>query len=106
VLLKGRRTILWTGGRIVTVDAGSSWAATPGSGDVLAGIAGAWIARAGMPGVVEAVAVHGVATWLSAQTPDGPAPTSASRIAEAVPQATARLSRGRRQAENRATHEG
>lgn len=96
VLLKGRRTVLWTGGRITTIDAGSSWAATPGSGDVLAGIAGAWMARAGLPGVPEAVAVHGTATWLSAQTPDGPAPTSASRIAEAVPWATAWLSGGRR----------
>ncbi len=106
VLLKGRRTVLWTGGRIITVDAGSSWAATPGSGDVLAGILGAWIARSGLPGTVAAVAVHGTATWLSAQTPDGPAPTSASRIAEAVPQATARMSRERREAENRATPEG
>ena len=35
------------------------------------------------------------AAWLAAQTPDGPAPTSASRIAEAIPQATARLT-GRR----------
>lgn len=73
---------------------------------MLAGILGAWIARSGLPGTVAAVAVHGTATWLSAQTPDGPAPTSASRIAEAVPQATARMSRERREAENRATPEG
>ena len=95
VLLKGRRTVLWAGGRLTTVDAGSSWAATPGSGDVLAGILGAWMARSGMPGILEGIAVHGMAAWLSAQTPDGPAPTSASRIAEAVPQATARLGRPR-----------
>ncbi|MDO5512059.1 bifunctional ADP-dependent NAD(P)H-hydrate dehydratase/NAD(P)H-hydrate epimerase [Corynebacterium sp.] len=95
VLLKGRRTILCIDARLTTVDAGSSWAATPGSGDVLAGMLGAWIARFGMAAVPEAVAIHAVAAWLSAQTPDGPAPTSASRIAEAIPQATARLT-GRR----------
>ena len=95
VLLKGRRTIICLGGEITTIDAGSSWAATPGSGDVLAGLAGAWIARLGLSGVQQAVSIHGIAAWLSAQTPDGPAPTSASRIADAIPQATARLTRQR-----------
>ncbi|MDO5669762.1 MAG: NAD(P)H-hydrate epimerase [Corynebacterium sp.] len=90
VLLKGRRTIICLDDALTTVDAGSSWAATPGSGDVLAGLAGAWIARAGLPGVLEATSIHGNAAWLSAQTVDGPAPTSASRIAEAIPQATAK----------------
>lgn len=95
VLLKGRRTIICLGDEITTIDAGSSWAATPGSGDVLSGLAGAWIARCGLMGTREAVSIHGLAAWLSAQTPDGPAPTSASRIADALPQATARFT-GRR----------
>ncbi|WIM70923.1 bifunctional ADP-dependent NAD(P)H-hydrate dehydratase/NAD(P)H-hydrate epimerase [Corynebacterium suedekumii] len=118
VLLKGRHTVMVTRGSgtdIVTVDAGSSWAATPGSGDVLAGLIGAWTAstvadtdafRSRYPGLdddpnlplslvstFEAVTVHGMAAWLAAQTPDGPGPTSALPIAEAIPRAIARLSR-------------
>ncbi|RNE48090.1 bifunctional ADP-dependent NAD(P)H-hydrate dehydratase/NAD(P)H-hydrate epimerase [Corynebacterium alimapuense] len=95
VLLKGRHTVITTGEDVITVDAGSSWAATPGSGDVLAGIIGAWLARSAArteSGAVPlAVQIHATAAWLAAQTPDGPAPTSAFRIAEAVPQATARI---------------
>ncbi|RSZ61426.1 bifunctional ADP-dependent NAD(P)H-hydrate dehydratase/NAD(P)H-hydrate epimerase [Corynebacterium hylobatis] len=108
VLLKGRYTVLsFPGTRLGmwAIDAGSSWAATPGSGDVLAGVIGAWLARAatwaqhqeveGFPiallSACDGLQVHAMAAWLSAQTPDGPAPTSASRIAEAIPQATARL---------------
>lgn len=108
VLLKGRHTVLsFPGTRLGmwAIDAGSSWAATPGSGDVLAGMIGAWVARAatwaehqsveGFPvtllSACDALQVHAMAAWLSAQTPDGPAPTSASRLAEAIPQATARL---------------
>lgn len=109
VLLKGRHTVIAfhlpqeaEEKHVYVIDAGHSWAATPGSGDVLAGIAGAWIAygEAGFPnlpsaslfGVSLAVQVHAMASWLSALTPDGPAPTSASRIVESIPQATARLS--------------
>lgn len=101
VLLKGRHTVIALPGPredVHVIDTGSSWAATPGSGDVLAGIAGAWLARAVMqdPGrellsCVDAVQVHSEAAWLAAQTPDGPAPTTAGRIAGAVPRATARL---------------
>ena len=53
VLLKGRRTVIVSGGRTTVVDTGSSWAATPGSGDVLAGVLGAWSGpgrRYGAPG--------------------------------------------------------
>lgn len=111
VLLKGRHTVIALPEPrlgMYAFDTGSSWAATPGSGDVLAGVAGAWLARAaarlertpveageglshGLLSACDAVQVHSTAAWLAAQTPDGPAPTSASRIAEAVPQATARL---------------
>ncbi|MGP6174153.1 bifunctional ADP-dependent NAD(P)H-hydrate dehydratase/NAD(P)H-hydrate epimerase [Corynebacterium sp. A21] len=112
VLLKGRRTVLAYEQRIHVTDAGSSWGATAGSGDVLAGIAGAWLAhqeamdprmaerypewdRSEIPPSYEdaeiAVAVHSVAAALAAQTPEGPAPTSASMIAAAIPRANAWL---------------
>lgn len=115
VLLKGRFTVIARpAGEFVavsTVDAGTSWAATPGSGDVLSGLLGARMAHSavvaseempqyagedefhpGLYSLADGVQIHAVATWLSAQTPDGPAPTSASRIAKYVPRATARLS--------------
>ncbi|WKD60033.1 bifunctional ADP-dependent NAD(P)H-hydrate dehydratase/NAD(P)H-hydrate epimerase [Corynebacterium caspium] len=88
VLLKGRRTILVHQNRTHIIDAGTSWAATPGSGDVLAGILGAFWA-AGLA-LEYAVVVHAVAAALAAQTPAGYGPTSASRIAAAVPTAIAR----------------
>lgn len=112
VLLKGRHTIIVVDGRVVIVDAGSSWGATAGSGDVLAGIAGALLAHGAvslaaahhrhprMPTsqvpspsslAVTAVHIHSVAAALAAQTPEGPAPTSASKIAEAIPRAIAWL---------------
>ncbi|WP_018022417.1 bifunctional ADP-dependent NAD(P)H-hydrate dehydratase/NAD(P)H-hydrate epimerase [Corynebacterium doosanense] len=114
VLHKGRATVVaYPSGEKVgatIVDTGSSWAATPGSGDVLSGIIGAllaWVSgrydnsdnsdesfRVEYLALPDAVALQAMAAWLSAQTPDGPAPTSASRIGEAVPRAYARL-RGR-----------
>ncbi|GAB3943402.1 bifunctional ADP-dependent NAD(P)H-hydrate dehydratase/NAD(P)H-hydrate epimerase [Corynebacterium tapiri] len=106
VLLKGRASVIATPRSTVVVDAGSSWAATPGSGDVLSGILGAFIALrvahaelANVPAswtydaIPESVCVHAVAAYLSACTPWGEAPTSASRIAESVPAAIAYLSR-------------
>lgn len=99
IVLKGRRTLIAPPhGPITSIDAGHSWSATPGSGDVLAGVMGAWIARyaAQDKPLAEAIAiaVHlcADAAWLSAQTNFGAAPTSASRIADAIPAATARLS--------------
>ncbi|WP_163376616.1 bifunctional ADP-dependent NAD(P)H-hydrate dehydratase/NAD(P)H-hydrate epimerase [Dietzia sp. Alg238-R159] len=44
VLLKGRVTLIDDGETTFAVDVGSSWAATAGSGDVLAGMAGALLA--------------------------------------------------------------
>lgn len=129
VLLKGRSTLIARPGlhdaAVQIVDCANSWAATPGSGDVLAGICGALMAHAettwhrdiephldlsaeGADGAGEqffhpsyaamptAVTIHAVAAEISAQTPDGPAPTTASRIAAAVPQAVARLRPRRR----------
>ncbi|MGV0408563.1 bifunctional ADP-dependent NAD(P)H-hydrate dehydratase/NAD(P)H-hydrate epimerase [Corynebacterium resistens] len=46
VLLKGRSSVLASPSTVAIVNAGSSWAATPGSGDVLAGVLGAYVARA------------------------------------------------------------
>lgn len=92
ILRKGRSTIIVSREAFV-VDAGHSWAATPGSGDVLSGIAGARLALPGSEAaqtMVEAVSVHAVAAKRAAQTPYGDAPAPASRIAEFVREATAR----------------
>ncbi|GAB2516419.1 Bifunctional NAD(P)H-hydrate repair enzyme Nnr [Corynebacterium atrinae] len=93
VLLKGRHTVIASPlGHVNSVDAGSSWGATAGSGDVLAGILGALMASSHAQAMASVGAsIHSIAAWLSAQTPYGPAPTSASRIAEAIPHATAYL---------------
>ncbi|MGP5660385.1 bifunctional ADP-dependent NAD(P)H-hydrate dehydratase/NAD(P)H-hydrate epimerase [Corynebacterium falsenii] len=116
VLLKGRFSVIANPRQTVVVDYGSSWAATAGSGDVLSGIVGAILARdasrrafahgyaeAGQSEIDSAEAdyvlfttalgaiIHAVAAFHSAETPYGRAPTSASRIAEAIPGAIAYL---------------
>ena len=112
VLRKGRITLIASpDGRLVSVNTGSSWAATPGSGDVLSGILGAFlaewnapaaapetkhneVAQAGLADVFRrAVVVHSWAAQLAAQTEFGMAPTSASAIATAIPRALAYFSR-------------
>lgn len=96
----------------LAVDAGHSWAATPGSGDVLAGVLGAHLARivaqvqaeegARKSGgsviaggveftLAEAVSVHAAAAKLAAETPYGDATAPASRIAQFIRGATAKL---------------
>ncbi|HJE85076.1 MAG TPA: NAD(P)H-hydrate dehydratase, partial [Corynebacterium amycolatum] len=89
VLLKGHRTVMVnpTTQRTVVIDAGSSWAATPGSGDVLSGLLGAWVAR-GESLYVPAI-IHARAAFLAARTEFGPAPCSAQDIAESIRDATA-----------------
>ena len=89
VLLKGRRTVIAnpTTQRTVVIDAGSSWAATPGSGDVLSGLLGAWVARG--ESLYVPVIIHARAAFLAAQTEFGPAPCSAQDIAESIRDATA-----------------
>ena len=111
VLLKGRCTVVATADYVYVVNAGHSWSATPGSGDVLSGLIGGHLAQSHaeltrlpefIPDmtlpytavyslVAPAVSIHAVAAALSARTEFGPAPTSASRIAEAIPAATARV---------------
>lgn len=113
VLRKGRITLIASpDGRLVSVNTGSSWAATPGSGDVLSGILGAFLAEWNAPAATpetkhneeaaqsgladvfrRAVVVHSWAAQLAAQTEFGMAPTSASAIATAIPRALAYFSR-------------
>ncbi|MGW6423789.1 NAD(P)H-hydrate dehydratase [Nocardia sp. NPDC055053] len=84
VLLKGRATIIGAPGAATLVnDAGGSWAATAGSGDVLSGIIGALLAAGRAPGWSAAAAarVHALAANLAAHD-DQPAaaPISASPL--------------------------
>ncbi|WKS31880.1 bifunctional ADP-dependent NAD(P)H-hydrate dehydratase/NAD(P)H-hydrate epimerase [Corynebacterium propinquum] len=112
ILRKGRITLIASpSGHVVSVNTGSSWAATPGSGDVLSGILGAFLAQWSAPAAApetkhneaaqagladvfrRAVVVHSWAAQLAAQTEFGMAPTSASAIATAIPRALAYFSR-------------
>jgi hydroxyethylthiazole kinase-like uncharacterized protein yjeF len=84
VLLKGNVTVIAEPGSAVYLNvAGNAWAATAGSGDVLAGVIGALLAAGLSPGEAAAAAafVHAHAAGLAAMDPGpAPAPTSASRI--------------------------
>lgn len=102
VVRKGRATIVALHGAdsryVHIVDAGTSWAATPGSGDVLAGLLGAHMAHAGAKfpdlsrhALAPAVTVHAMAAKLAATTEFGEGPTTAGHIAAALPAATAKL---------------
>ncbi|MFT4128123.1 MAG: NAD(P)H-hydrate dehydratase [Gordonia sp. (in: high G+C Gram-positive bacteria)] len=83
VLLKGRITLVaQPDGTVFGNDAGASWAATAGAGDVLAGIAGALLA-AGLPPLwagAAAARVHARAALLAASG----APIGASALLAAV----------------------
>ncbi|MEU2178713.1 NAD(P)H-hydrate dehydratase [Nocardia sp. NPDC019219] len=88
VLLKGRSTLVAAPGRPVLVnEAGGSWAATAGAGDVLSGIIGTLLAAGRDPGWSAAAAarVHALAANLAAHdgAPQG-APISASVLAAHV----------------------
>ncbi|MEV6140243.1 NAD(P)H-hydrate dehydratase [Nocardia sp. NPDC051990] len=84
VLLKGRATLVATPGRPVLVnEAGGSWAATAGAGDVLSGIIGALLAAGRDPAWSAAAAAraHSLAANLSAHEDHRyAAPTSASPL--------------------------
>jgi hydroxyethylthiazole kinase-like uncharacterized protein yjeF len=95
VLLKGNVTVIADpDGTVYLNNAGQSWAATAGSGDVLSGMIGALLA-AGLPAAEAAASaafVHARAANLSAADPGpAPAPTSASRILAHIRSAIARL---------------
>ncbi|WP_280388201.1 NAD(P)H-hydrate dehydratase [Nocardia wallacei] len=88
VLLKGRATLVAAPGREVLVnEAGGSWAATAGSGDVLSGILGALLAAGRDPSWAAAAAarVHALSANLAAHA-HGPAgsPVSASPILDHI----------------------
>ena len=108
ILRKGRCTLVGSpldDDVAYAVDAGHSWAATPGSGDVLAGLAGARMARVAAsfgenPEFVhtevdealnDAANIHAGAALLAADTAFGTAPAPASRIAAYIREATAIL---------------
>ncbi len=84
VLLKGHVTVIaGPDGAVAADTAGSSWAATPGSGDVLTGLVGKLLASglAPLDAAACAARVHGLA---AARAADG-APTHAAAISAAVP---------------------
>ncbi|MCE5290175.1 MAG: NAD(P)H-hydrate dehydratase [Nocardiaceae bacterium] len=73
VLLKGRATVITApGGPVWVNDAGSSWAATAGSGDVLSGLIGALLASGIEPDLAAAMGcrAHSVAARLAATNGD------------------------------------
>lgn len=83
VLLKGRITLVADpSGDVLGNDAGSSWAATAGAGDVLSGVAGALMASGLAPSLAGAAAarIHGHAADLAARG----APIGASALLGAV----------------------
>ncbi|MEV0061863.1 NAD(P)H-hydrate dehydratase [Nocardia sp. NPDC050718] len=84
VLLKGRATIIAAPGEPTLVsDAGGSWAATAGSGDVLSGLLGALLAAGRSPALAAAAAarVHALAANLAAYDGEpAAAPISASPL--------------------------
>lgn len=96
VLLKGRATLVAAPGRQVLVnEAGGSWAATAGAGDVLSGVIGA-LSAAGRDSVLAAAAaarVHALAAALAAHDNPGgsTAPVSASPLLRHLPAAIATL---------------
>ena len=105
ILLKGRITTITSPHELpVSINTGNSFAATAGSGDVLAGVIGALLAWRSVhhptqdsmqPSMQEtllsAVAIHAHAAALSAKQPEGYAPTTAMAIATALSQAIAKL---------------
>lgn len=84
VLLKGRVTLVADPhGQVLGNDAGSSWAATAGAGDVLSGIAGSLLAAGFEPALAGAAAAR-VHARASSTASDG-APIGASDLLAAVP---------------------
>ncbi|MFE3799494.1 NAD(P)H-hydrate dehydratase [Nocardia tengchongensis] len=95
VLLKGRATLIASPGRPVLVnEAGGSWAATAGSGDVLSGIIAALLASGRDPAWAAAAAarVHALAANLAAHSATtAGAPISASPLLSHVREAIGTL---------------
>ena len=97
VLLKGSKTIVAQGDFVITLPKATSWLATAGSGDVLAGIIGALVATnyieiLNSPQRLAEVAatgayIHNVAATLAS----GGAPISASMITAHIPSAIRKI---------------
>jgi NAD(P)H-hydrate repair Nnr-like enzyme with NAD(P)H-hydrate dehydratase domain len=97
VLLKGSKTIVAQGDLVITLPKATSWLATAGSGDVLAGIIGALVATNYIEilnspqRLVEVAAtgayIHNVAATLAS----GGAPISASMITAHIPSAMRKI---------------
>ena len=97
VLLKGSKTIVAQGDFVITLPKATTWLATAGSGDVLAGIVGALVATnyieiLNSPQRLAEVAatgayIHNVAATLSS----GGAPISASMITAHIPSAIRKI---------------
>jgi len=84
VLLKGTRTLTATRGRTTRVNlSGSPWLGTAGAGDVLAGLAGSFLASGADPHDAGSLAafLHGAASVRA--NPGGP--ITASAVADAIP---------------------
>ncbi|WP_058854734.1 NAD(P)H-hydrate dehydratase, partial [Nocardia jinanensis] len=98
VLLKGRATLVAEPGAPVLInEAGGSWAATAGAGDVLSGMIGALLAGGREPGWAAAAAAraHAVAAELAAHdtgpSGSGAAPISASPLLQHLSRAVGAL---------------
>ena len=102
VLLKGRLTLVDDGNDVYAQHAGTSWAATPGSGDVLSGVIGAVLAAHSAGGELGALPVarvvamaqvaHSVAARIAARSRGRcGAPIGASDLLDALPAAIAQL---------------
>lgn len=91
VLLKGRATLIASQGQAVRVnEAGGSWAATAGAGDVLSGIVGALLAAGHEPALAAAAGArsHALAANLAARAGGAAgAPVSASSLLRYLPDA-------------------
>ncbi|EFQ81799.1 YjeF-like protein [Aeromicrobium marinum DSM 15272] len=88
VLLKGRRTLVVPPeGPTRANRSGTRWLATAGTGDVLAGLAGAWLAAGLTPLEAGSVAAHLHGAAGVRANPGGP--VTASGVAAAVPAVTA-----------------
>jgi len=90
VLLKGAHTIVVSpGGAVVSLPVATPWLATAGSGDTLAGIAGALLA-----GGLRAADAGASAAWIHARAGElaaGGGPISALDVADMVPQLIRRV---------------
>jgi hydroxyethylthiazole kinase-like uncharacterized protein yjeF len=90
VLLKGRHTLVAApDGRVRVTTTGTPWLATAGAGDVLGGLVGALLA-----GGLDPFDAASVGSWLhgaAATLAGGGGPLSASRVAEAIPDAVRRM---------------